>query len=463
LLWAATPTSNGLASGNHLFEAISHGICEAVERDAAALWHLRSAAWQDSRHLDLDTVHDPDCCAVLDKYAQAGVTVAVWDMTTDVGIAAFLCMISERTDDPLHRLYITNGKGCHPTRAVALIGALTEAAQSRLTFIAGSRDDNFRDRYEQARNPDSIQRERRYMDVTGPMCNFQDIHNWDGETFLQDVVWELEGLRLAGIRRVIVVDLTREFQVPVVRVVIPGLEGVCSQPDYMPGARAHGARGANVTIYIFTGPTLAPEEGCAALDAVYLPPVAQGDVYRVGLKRPWAIGIIDGYFEHVPAVWHKEILWAMTQGIHVYGSASMGALRAAELAPFGMEGIGEIFAAYRDGRLEDDDEVAVVHGPAASGYRPMSEAMVNVRYTLAVAAMSGVISAMTRSLLEHITKAMYYPERSYPLVLRQAAEQGLPTADLEALRTWLPQGRVDQKREDALAMLRAIRGKCSKM
>ena len=87
-----------------------------------------------------------------------------------------------------------------------------------------------------------------------------------------------------------------------------------------------------MTVYVFTGPTLPPDEARNYLDAVFLPPVSQGDVYRVALKRPDAIGIIDGYFERVPSVWHKEILWAMKQGIHVFGSASMGALRAVESA-----------------------------------------------------------------------------------------------------------------------------------
>src|SRR3954453_16869600 len=130
-----------------------------------------------------------------------------------------------------------------------------------------------------------------------------------------------------------------------------------------------------MTNYIFTGPTLSADEGRAELDAVYLPPVSQGDLYRVALRSPQAIGIVDGYFERVPAVWQKEILWAMAQGVHIYGGAGEGALRAAELAPFGMEGVGEIFAAFRDGTLTDDDEVAVAHGPAESGYRAVSEAM----------------------------------------------------------------------------------------
>src|SRR5205809_7899489 len=136
-----------------------------------------------------------------------------------------------------------------------------------------------------------------------------------------------------------------------------------------------------MNVFIFTGRTISPAEASAELKAVYLPPAAEGDVYRVALHRPQAIGIIDGYFQSVPAVRHKEILWAMSRGIHVFGSASMGALRAAELEAFGMEGIGIIFGWYRDGVLENDDEVAVVHGPSATGYQRGSDAMVNIRQT----------------------------------------------------------------------------------
>src|SRR5438552_17040297 len=108
-----------------------------------------------------------------------------------------------------------------------------------------------------------------------------------------------------------------------------------------------------MNVFIFTGPTISPVEASAELKAVCLPPAAEGDVYRVTLKRPQAIGIIDGYFQSVPTVRHKEILWAMTRGIHVFGSASIGALRAAELAPCGMEGVGTTLELYRDGVWEE--------------------------------------------------------------------------------------------------------------
>ncbi|HZF08359.1 MAG TPA: TfuA-like protein [Thermoanaerobaculia bacterium] len=211
-------------------------------------------------------------------------------------------------------------------------------------------------------------------------------------------------------------------------------------------------------VFVFTGPTLPAEEGRALLDAVYLPPVSQGDVYRAARERPWAIAIVDGYFGRIPAVWHKEILWAMSQGIHVFGAASMGALRAAELAPFGMEGVGAVFEAFRDGLLTDDDEVTVVHGPATSGYRALSEALVNIRFTLEAAVAAGVLPEtpetpeQTRQALLALAKSTFYPQRSWPALLKNAQGK-VPEADLAALAAWLPGGRVDQKGRDARALL----------
>ena len=212
-----------------------------------------------------------------------------------------------------------------------------------------------------------------------------------------------------------------------------------------------------MSVYIFAGPTVSPAEAAGELDAVYLPPAAEGDVYRVTLKRPQAIGIIDGYFQSVPTVRHKEILWAMSRGVHVFGSASIGALRAAELAAFGMEGVGTIFEFYRDGLLEDDDEVAIAHGPADVGFVAGSEAMVNIRQTLRKAERDGVISTELRTSLEKIGKELFYPDRNYSELLRRAFECGMPEGQLARLRAWLPQGQVNQKREDALTMLRLIR------
>ncbi|GEN13391.1 hypothetical protein SAMN05443572_12023 [Myxococcus fulvus] len=212
-----------------------------------------------------------------------------------------------------------------------------------------------------------------------------------------------------------------------------------------------------MTMYVFTGPTLPVAEARAELDAIYLPPAAQGDVYRVALERPSAIGIIDGYFERVPSIWHKEILWALSQGIAVFGASSMGALRASELSVFGMVGVGDIFESFHRGELEDDDEVAVVHGPGEDGFRPLSEAMVNVRATLKAAEAQGLIGPALHQTLVRVAKALFYPDRVWPRVLAGAAGEGASREALEALRGWLPGGRVDQKKRDALSLLRVMR------
>jgi hypothetical protein len=209
-----------------------------------------------------------------------------------------------------------------------------------------------------------------------------------------------------------------------------------------------------MTVYLFIGPTLPQREAAGLCDAIILPPAAQGDVWRAAQSQPRAIGIVDGYFSGAPSVWHKEILWALSRGIHVFGSASMGALRAAELHAYGMRGIGHIFEAYSDGRLEDDDEVAVSHGPAELGYPALSEAMVNIRATLARAQAEGMLKPSDRHTFEARAKALYFPDRSWAALLDGVS--GVSPATLDALREWLPQGRVDRKRDDAIEMIRAM-------
>lgn len=207
---------------------------------------------------------------------------------------------------------------------------------------------------------------------------------------------------------------------------------------------------------IFVGPTLSARDVQGRLDARCLPPVAQGDVIRaVRNHRPEAIGIIDGFFGGTPAVLHKEILWAIAQGVAVFGAASMGALRAAELHGFGMQGVGRIFAEYRDGVLEDDDEVAVVHAPAEMGHAALSEPMVNIRATLARAEAENIVSPAARIALETGAKALHFTERSWSALL-DGADQLIGARNKIRLEAWLPTGRVDLKRADALAMLEAM-------
>jgi len=191
-------------------------------------------------------------------------------------------------------------------------------------------------------------------------------------------------------------------------------------------------------------------------DPICRPPAAMGDVYRCLGDKPDCIAIIDGYFEGIPSVWHKEILYAMSNGVHVFGSSSMGALRAAELADFGMRGVGQIFEQFHCGDLEDDDEVAVLHGPEELGFTAVSEAMVNIRETLNAAVAGDVLGSEDAEKLSIIAKSCFYHDRKWDHIL-SLATPGIKQETLDRFRTWLPDGAVDQKRLDALSLLQEIR------
>jgi hypothetical protein len=213
-----------------------------------------------------------------------------------------------------------------------------------------------------------------------------------------------------------------------------------------------------MSLVVFSGPTIPPEVVASELDgrATCRGPAGRGDVYRAQEEGARAILIIDGYFEHRLTVWHKEILWALFRGVRVYGASSLGALRAVELEPFGMRGVGRVFEWFRNGDLEDDDEVAVVHAPPEQGYKARSEAMVNIRATLAEAARRGRLSTAMVDTLVAAAKSRFYPERTLPGLL--AAARGLG-AEVEATLTDAMQGeaRIDQKRLDALEAIRLVR------
>ncbi len=171
-----------------------------------------------------------------------------------------------------------------------------------------------------------------------------------------------------------------------------------------------------MTSYVFLGPSLPVAEASQLFDAVYLPPVQQGDILRLLRKKPRFIGIVDGFFETVPAVWHKEILFALEAGTHVFGAASMGALRAAELHAFGMVGVGEVFEWYRDGIITADDEVAISHGPKELGYLPLNDTLVDIRDASRCALRDGRLTAALADELVAIAKAMPYRCRSFEAV-----------------------------------------------
>jgi YcaO-like protein with predicted kinase domain len=228
-------SSNGLASGNHLLEAINHGICEVVERDATTVWNHLGRASRTRTRLDLRSIDDDDCVGILDRLDRAGFAVAVWDTTTDVGIASFYCLIADRRHENAHS---GAGAGAHPAPAIALLRALTEAVQVRTTYIAGSRDDLRPEEFTAPAIEQKLQRARGLM--AGPVAerSFADVPSHEAATCADDLDWMLGRLRAVGIAEIVTLDLARpEVGMPVVRVIIPGLEGPDDHEAYVPGPR----------------------------------------------------------------------------------------------------------------------------------------------------------------------------------------------------------------------------------
>jgi len=233
--WPAT--TNGLASGNTADEAVLHALMEVIERDAVTLWRLRPDAWGDATALRLDTVTDPAARHLLDRLDAAGIEVAVWEAASDTGTPCFLALIH----DPAGTGAAEIGAGAHPSPAVALIRALTEAIQVRGTFIAGAREDIPDEDY--AADAIGTRRETA-TDILGslrPRRDFGAIPDIETDSFAGDVARALDGLRAVGITQALSVAIGKPaLPFPVFRVVVPGLESAFdgSETGWVPGSRA---------------------------------------------------------------------------------------------------------------------------------------------------------------------------------------------------------------------------------
>lgn len=212
-----------------------------------------------------------------------------------------------------------------------------------------------------------------------------------------------------------------------------------------------------MTIVVFAGPSLFGVPADLLSGFALRPPAECGDVARAVRDGAVAIGLIDGRFETTASVWHKEILWSLSRGVGVFGSSSMGALRAAETWQFGMRGVGQIFRLYRSGALRDDDEVAILHGPLELGSIPLTEAMVNIRFTLRAARRRNVVSAHAEAEMSRISKSLYYKDRTWNRVLEMCSKRRELRADIDAFRDRLDGLRRDVKRDDAVRLLSRLR------
>lgn len=202
---------------------------------------------------------------------------------------------------------------------------------------------------------------------------------------------------------------------------------------------------------VFIGPS-APRDCSWNYDC--RPPAAAGDLLALANGAPRVVALIDGVFDTSPSVQHKEILELLARGFVVLGASSMGALRAAELAPFGMTGIGAVYAAYASGRLTGDDEVALLHAPRELGYRPLTEALVDVRATLAAAAAARVIPVADARRLRAVAARIFWRERDWSAIVAVARRE-VASATLDSFAAWLPGGQRSVKRADATHCLAA--------
>jgi hypothetical protein len=208
-------------------------------------------------------------------------------------------------------------------------------------------------------------------------------------------------------------------------------------------------------IAVFLGPSLPPGDAARRLHAVFYPPAEQGSVVQAVKDGATLLVLVDGVFGTAPAVRHKEILWALSRGVRVCGAASMGALRAAELAPFGMAGHGLVYRWLRATPLADDDEVAIATAPAELGSFALTEALVDIRRTLSLAVRDGLIGADARTLLVEAARGLHFTERTWDGVVDAASARD-PRATTPALKDALRARRVSQKEEDARGLLARI-------
>jgi len=204
---------------------------------------------------------------------------------------------------------------------------------------------------------------------------------------------------------------------------------------------------------IFLGPSLSSEEARTILDADFRAPIARGDLVRALEEGYGVFGVIDGVFHQHLTVSIEEIRYALEQGASIYGASSMGALRAAEAFPLGMQGVGRIYRWYRDEIIDCDDEVAVTFD-AASG-KGLSEPAVNLRATLERAEAEGKLGPSEASLLLEAYLKLHFTQRNLRNLFLTMSESHPP----ERITVWrriLEEGWVDQKALDAVELLRVI-------
>ena len=235
-------TTSGLGAGNDRDEAVLQGLTELIERDAVTLWRLGGRLHRAESTIDPSTLGDPRIDELLATISRARLRVRLWDATSDVGLPVFVCLLAGTDADDADPEF---GAGCHPRPAVAALRALLEALQARLTFVAGSRDDMGGELYAPVRRARRRREALRWLGELVSERPYAEEGSRGSANAAAELEYVLGALAARGFRSVAAVDLTRaEIGVPVVRVLVAGLEGSSDAPDYVPGHRARslGAR-----------------------------------------------------------------------------------------------------------------------------------------------------------------------------------------------------------------------------
>ncbi len=474
--------SNGLASGNCRTEAVLHGLYELVERE-----HLRQGfdgvdeddvfggvRFSAPRRIDAASIDDPVLRDVLGRFEAAGIDVGLFDATGSCGLPTVMAVTHVKESSELAHLNTVPsgfGSGTHLSRVIAIARAVTEAAQDRATVIAGSRDDIPRELYTDWAW--ESEQTRKLLEAPSTV-QFTDLPNWSFDDLRDDLATAVAQVRAAGFDQIIACDMSlspeqaTEFlgdgatsAAAVVKMVVPGtrideLEPPAPSPlpvvpAGVPGGDASGLdldAVARTGIAVFAGPTLPGDLGRDLIEAAWLPPAECGDVWRVVRAGARTVVLIDGRYASVPAPWHKEIHWAMANGVEVIGASSMGALRAAEMHPFGMVGVGQVFTMYLNGAITADDEVAIAHGDASTDWMQLNDTLVDCRIITDAAAAAGVITADEAAAVVADLKSTFYPHRR----LRESARRLLGDIAGEALFEY-SRAMPRPKQSDALLAL----------
>ncbi len=447
------PSSVGLACGNTRTEALVSGLAEALEHHCLVLFDRATPRERLACQIDLATVDDPMLRHMLRRVEAAGFRAKAWSMANEWGFPAMLCTLFQR-DVALDGVAPSGGSGCHADARVALRRALLEAIQTRAGLVAGARDALRPADYEggAGREAQIVFRSLAFGD--GPLA-WSEVPTAPCGDSAQCLDFLLG--RVAELTSLPAIAFDHPPPCPglhLAHVVAPGLlaaerrrtERPPARPDQLP--RAKGTRGRAHKV-LFAGPSIA---GLAVPGDIDLrPPARCGDLAALLEQPPAAVALVDGVFKLAPTVWHKEIMSLLALGVRVIGGASLGALRAVELARVGMEGVGTIYDGYRSGLMVRDDAVMLDHAPGELGYAPLSLPLVDAEYALWLAD----VPPPARRAMQRIVRRAPFETRTWPRCLAEyEARTGQPfPLPLEAMEA-LP----SLKRSDAQQVIERLSG-----